>query len=278
MERDLNIRGYSPKTREMYLRCVQELAKFYGRSPDGLSLDEINEYQRHLVEGRKLSWSYYNIIVCAIRFFCNVTLQRQWDVRRRIPYQKRGRRLPVVLSREEVAALLRAPRNIKHRALLMTIYAAGLRLAEVRLLRHTDLDTGRMVIHIREGKGKKDRYVMLSERLLEVLDAYRRSKKAKSDYWLFPGGKAERPIATRTVQKVVEKSRRKAGIAKPVSPHSLRHAFATHLLEAGADLRTIQVLLGHSSLGTTGVYTHIAQSHVAGVRSPLDALPDIAAQ
>ena len=272
MEQDLKIRGFSEKTRKTYLAQVRDLVRHFMIPPDRLTIEQINEYQRHLVEVRKLSWSSLNIAVCAIRFFFRTTLQRDWDVRR-IPYHKKARRLPEVLSRDELVALFAAVENMKHRAILMATYAGGLRLGEVRNLRVPDIDVGRKAIRVRQGKGRKDRYVMLSSLLAEVLTTYR--ELTGVDDLLFPGERHDRPISERAVQRLVARARLKAGIRKRVTPHTLRHCFATHLLEGGTHIRAIQLLLGHRSLRTTTTYTHVADTYIRDTQSPLDRLPPI---
>lgn len=272
MDRDLTIRGYSDRTRKTYLAQVRNLVRQYMIPPDQLTIEQINQYQHYLTDDRKLSWSSFNVAVAAIRFFYRTTLNRDWDIRR-IPYQKKARQLPIVLGREELVALFAAVENLKHRAVLMTTYSAGLRLSEVLHLLVTDIDADRKVIRVRQGKGRKDRYVMLSAQLLEMLAAYREA--IRPERWLFPGDKPGRPLSSRAVQRVVVKAREKAGIRKRVTPHTLRHTFATHLLENGTHVRAIQLLLGHKSLKTTTVYMHVADTYITDTRSPLDTLPPI---
>ena len=222
-----------------------------------------------MIEQRRSSWSYYNQNLQALRFLYNVTLGRDW-VLKHIVCPKRPKRLPVVLSGEELVRFFAAISSLKHRASLMTAYAAGLRVSEVAALRVEDIDSRRMVIHVREGKGSKDRYVMLSPKLLGLLRAY--WKAARPRLWLFPGGNADRPITPSAVRKACQRAREAAGLGKHVTVHTLRHSFATHLLEAGTDLRTIQVLLGHHSPRTTAVYTHVSPAAVRATVSPLDRL------
>ncbi len=269
MARDLTIRGYSPVTRKTYLALAERFVRWAGREPEGLTLEDVHRYQEYLTREREVSWCIFNQSVCAIRFLFIITLARPWEVKQ-IPYRRTGRRLPEVLGQEEVKALFDACPTIKQRAMLSTIYACGLRLGELRHLRVADIDSGRMVIRIEQGKGRKDRYVMLSPVLLQLLRDYWRAHRPR--LWLFPGNAPERPIAPRTVQRVFERAKAAAGIRKRVSVHSLRHSFATHLLEADTNLRVIQTLLGHKSLSTTVIYTHIAQSYLQQTRSPLDAL------
>jgi site-specific recombinase XerD len=275
MDQDLQLRGYSEHTRRSYLHGVHEFVRFFNRRADLLTLGHIRQYQIHLTQVQKVSFSRFNQVVAALRFFYRITLKRNWDVKQ-IPYQKRPRVLPEVLSVEEVTALLGAVQNLKHRALLMSIYAGGLRTGELLHLRPSDIDQGRMVVRIEQGKGRKDRYVPLSSHLLAVLREY--SKIARPSVWLFPGRDPQKPLTRVAVSKIFSKAVRAVGIAKKVSPHSLRHAFATHLLERGTNLRVIQMLLGHRSLRTTEVYTHVAKNYWEGTASPLDVLPGLAPQ
>ncbi len=269
MSEDLRLRNYAPRTQQTYLAHVRRFARHFGRAPDELGSEEIRTYQLHLVE-KGASWSLFNQATCALRFLYTVTLQQPWRVET-IAFPRRPKRLPAVLSREEVSRLLEAVPNRKHRLVLMTMYSAGLRVSEATHLRVADIDSARMLIHVRQGKGGKDRQVMLSPVLLEALRAYWRWHRPV--LWLFPGTTPEEPLSVSSVQKVCRLARRAAGITKPVSPHILRHSFATHLLEAGTDLRMIQTLLGHRRLETTQRYTHIAAHRIGATASPLDHLP-----
>ena len=269
MIEDLKLRNLAPATVRVYVQRVAAFARHFGKSPEQLGQTEIRSYLVHLVQEKHVSWSYYNQTVGALRFLYNVTLGRDW-VLKHLVCPKRPKRLPVVLSGEELVRFFTAIDGLKHRALLMTAYAAGLRVSEVAALRVEDIDSRRMVIHIRQGKGSKDRYVMLSPKLLELLRAY--WKAARPRAWLFPGGCADRPITPSAVRKACQRAREAAGLGKHVTVHSLRHSFATHLLEAGTDLRTIQVLLGHHSPRTTAVYTHVSPAAVRATISPLDRL------
>lgn len=271
MERDLKIRGYSAKTVSTYLNCVRDFVIFHGHSPDQMGPEEIQQFQYHLTDERQVSWAYFNQAVCALRFFYRVTLGRDWVVKH-IPYTKRGQRVPVVLSQEEVLAIFDALANVKHRAILMTLYATGLRLEELLHLQVQDLDSKRMLIHVRHGKGRRERYVMLSQRLLLILREYYKAAFPKIGRYLFPNNHADKPLSSTTIYLIVRHACEKARITKPVSPHSLRHTFATHLLEAGTNLRVIQVLLGHKYMGTTAIYTHVAKTTIGVVKSPLDNL------
>ncbi len=276
MDRDLRIRGYSERTREIYLSCVRRFVQYFMRPPDELGIEEIHAYQLHLAKERKLAWSSFNQAVCALRFFYGVTLQRDVEIRN-IPYRKTGRKLPEVLSAEEVAALLRAPSNLKHQALLTTVYAAGLRVGEAVHLRVADIDSRRMVLRVEQGKGCRDRYVMLAPGLLALLRRYWRVARPRP--WLFPGGgEPGIPITPGSVRRVFQRAKQAAGISKPVCVHGLRHAFATHLLERGVNLRVIQRLLGHRSGRSIEIYTHVAQTYLRDTASPLDAvLPELVA-
>ncbi len=230
--------------------------------------DDVRAYLLHLVQ-KKVSWSSYNQTLGALRFLYEVTLGRK-DVLERIPFPKQPKRLPVVLSLEEVTRFLAAVVGIKYRAILMTAYAAGLRLSEVTGLRVADIDSKRMVIRVRQAKGRRDRYVMLSPRLLAVLREY--WKVIRPTDWLFPGDVPGQPISGKAVHLACVRAARDAGLDKHVTLHTLRHSFATHLLEAGTDLRTIQVLLGHSKLETTAIYTHVSPAAVEATRSPFDRI------
>jgi site-specific recombinase XerD len=269
MLEELQRRNYSSRTIRLYLRHVAEFAKHFHRSPDQLGAEDIRQYQLFLIQDKKPAWSTYNQIICALRFFYAKTLKRAFLLEE-IPFPRMEQRLPLILSREEVARILTAPPHLKSRALLMTIYAAGLRRSEAAHLRVNDIDSARMTITVRQGKGRKDRVVMLSPVLLETLRQYWRHNKPKQ--WLFPGENPDQPISDNDVFAVFHNAVRRAGITKKVSPHSLRHSFATHLLESGTDLRTIQVLLGHRSLKTTARYLHVSQQHLRVTASPLDGL------
>jgi len=268
MLQDLKIRNLSPRTQECYLWHVEQYAKHFGKSPALLGPEHIRQYQTHIVEHKRSSWSGFNQAVCALRFLYGITLGQDWTIQH-IPFAKREKKLPEVLSVEEVRRLLRAVANMKHRAALMAIYSGGLRLTEGTGLRLADLDSERMTIHVRQGKGRRDRFVPLSETLLKFLRDYWRVYHPQS--YLFPGATLDRPLHASSLQKAFHVARQRSGIKKVVSVHTLRHSFATHHLEAGTDLRTIQVLLGHGSLSTTAIYLHVSQKLKRGA-SPLDAL------
>ena len=272
MLEDLQIRNYAPGTARCYVRSVADFAKHFNRSPDLLGSEEIRSWQLYLLRDKGVKISSYIQSVCGLRFFYTNTLHRKVEIER-IPLPRHEKKLPVILSKEEVKALLEAPRNLGHRAILATMYGGGLRVSEVSNLKVCDIDGARKVIWIRDGKGNKDRQVMLSPPLREVLVAYYRWKHPTD--WLFPGEKLDRPIACHTVFQACRSAARKAGIAKPVHPHSLRHAFATHLLEDGVNLLVIRDLLGHSNLRTTERYLHVADTAVRSTRSPLELLGSI---
>jgi integrase/recombinase XerD len=272
MLEDMRIRNLSPQTQHLYVRNVAAFARYFGKSPEELGLEAIRTYQVHLVEQKKVSYSTLNISVCALRFLYRVTLRRNWDIRR-IPMARRDKKLPVVLSEREVWEFLRAIESVKHRAILMTCYAGGLRIREACHLKVADIDSGRMVIRVDHGKGAKDRYVMLSPRLLTVLRAYWKSERPSQ--WLFPGRTADTPIRESTVRHVCSRACLAAGISKAVTPHVLRHSFATHLIEKGTDIRSIQLLMGHRGLQSTARYMHVAACNVLSTDSPLDSLPEL---
>jgi site-specific recombinase XerD len=271
MLEDMRIRNFSPQTQKQYVLCVALFAKYFGKSPDLLDPDNIHAWQLYLIDGKHLSPSSVNIYVSALRFLYTVTLGRDWDLKT-LPLARRPKKLPIVLSREEVACLIGAVRNLKWRTVIMTIYATGLRVSEVTRLKVGDIDSQRMALRVEQGKGQKDRFVMLSPRLLDHLRDYWRVGRPQP--WLFPGHHGIGHLSVSAVQLVCQQARRDAGIQKAVTPHLLRHTFATHLLEAGCDLRTIQVMMGHRSLSTTAIYLRVALPDPAKVQSPLDLLPD----
>jgi len=274
MIEDLQLRNRSPRTIEAYVHHVACFAKHFGQSPERLGAEEVRQYQLYLVHEKKASWSSFNQAVCALRFLYQVTCPQPFAVEH-IAYGKRPKRLPTVLSREEVTRLLECIPTLKHRVLVMTAYATGLRLSELTHLEVGDIDSSRMLVRVQQGKGQKDRVVPLSMRLLDELRTY--WKAARPRRLLFPGSRAERPVHDTLVQRTIKEAARRAGIAKNVSPHVLRHSFATHLLEAGTDLRTLQRILGHTSLSTTAIYTHVTLARLQATISPLDLLPPLAA-
>jgi integrase/recombinase XerD len=270
---ELQRRNYAQNTVRSYIKAVEDFARYFGKPPERLGPEHIREYQVHLFRDRKLTASTVQGRAAALRFLFVKTLRRPY-LPDQIPFPKRARRLPTVLSPQEVALLIDSARNLMHRAILMTLYATGLRRAELCRLRVADIDSDRMMIHVREGKGGRDRDVLLSPKLLDTLREYWRWMKPKT--WLFPGminnWRADVPIDTKVVWEAVRQARTRAGMQKRVTPHTLRHSFATHMLEAGADLRTIQVLLGHAKLADTTVYLHLSRRHLQAVASPLESL------
>jgi site-specific recombinase XerD len=266
---DMRLRNFAPRTIDVYVGRVASFARHFGRSPEALGRDEVRAYLLHLVHDQHVCWSTFNQTVAGLRFLYEVTLGRE-EVLVHVACPKQPKKLPVVLSPEEVARFFAAIVGIKRRAILMTAYAAGLRISEVVALRVDDIDSQRMVLRVRQAKGRRDRYVMLSPRLLALLREY--WKAARPTEWLFPGEIPGRPLTVGTVHRVCVQAARDAGLGKHVTVHTLRHSFATHLLEAGTDIRTIQVLLGHRNLKTTAVYTHVSPLAVETTRSPLDRL------
>jgi len=270
MREDLLLKAYSPHTQSAYLRCARHFASHYMRSLEEMGEQEIRDFLLHLVRDRKASPATLGMYVNAIKFLYNITLKRPEEVKE-ISHPKRPKTLPVILSPQEVLRVFAAVRSVKHKAIMATAYAAGLRISEVCGLRIADIDSQRRRIHVRAGKGKKDRYVMLGESLLALLRQYYQKIRPQGEY-LFPGYKPHRPICTTAVNQVLRKVIRETGLAKRVTMHTLRHCFATHLLEAGTDIRILQVLLGHSSIRTTLRYTHITDRLVQKLVSPLDMI------
>jgi integrase/recombinase XerD len=273
MLEDMRVRNYSPRTQEMYVHRVARFAAHFGRSPDQLTPEDVRTYLVHLKDVEQASWSAFNQAVSALRFFYKVTLGRA-DVVAEIAYPRSSKKLPTVLSREEVGRLLRAVRHPKHRAVVATLYATGLRLSEALSLKLCDVDAERMVITVRQGKGRKDRTVMLSPRLLEVIRRYTRQEQPEE--WLFPGRRRDQRLHETAIQRALAAARGAAGITKHATAHTLRHSFATHLLESGTDPRLIQTLLGHRSVKTTSIYTHVSAQRLHSTPSPFDRLEDAA--
>ena len=275
---DMGIRNLADNTQSAYLQQIIAYSNHFHRPPEELGPEAVRAYQVYLTQTRMLSPSSVSVATGALRFLYKVTLKRDWAVDE-IPMPKRPFKLPVILSREEVMHFLDSIHGIKHRAILMTAYAAGLRISDgprpapVTHLKVTDIDSQRMMLRVDQGKGRKDRYVMLSPRLLELLRMY--WKVGRPTHWLFPGDVAGQPITRGAVEQACQKAHRACGITKPITAHSLRHAFATHLLEAGTDVRTIQLLLGHRSLATTSRYLKVATSTICATASPFDVLPVI---
>jgi site-specific recombinase XerD len=272
MLEELQLRNYAQNTIRHYLRAVEDFARRFNCPPDRLGPRHVREYQAELFEKRKLSAISVGQHLAALRFFYIKTLRKAWNLAE-TPYPKKTRRLPTILSREEVAQLLHAARTPDERILLMTLYATGARNSELTHLKVSDIDSQRMVVHIRGGKGRKDRDVMLSAKLLTALRAHWRCYHRKSSTWLFPSNfRKDRPIDTKTVWYACQKAAQRAGLQKRVHPHTLRHCFATHLYEAGTDLRAIQILLGHEDLKDTLIYVHLAIQRLNATASPLDSL------
>ena len=270
MQEDLRLRNFSERTIRRYTHIVAEFAKHFHKSPDQLGPEHVRTYLLFLLNERKLAWGTIQGIRSALKFFYTRTLKQTWFDQEVIKPKVR-RKLPTVWSREEVCALLDAEMNSKHRALLALYYSAGLRCQEGLDLKVTDIDSKRMIIHIREGKGKFPRQVMLSPKLLEILRVYWRWRKPKD--WLFAGKRPGEPLKANAVRVVCQKLRKQLNTRKPLSPHVLRHSFATHLLDAGTDLRSIQLLLGHRDLETTSRYLHVSETRLHATPSPLDDLP-----
>jgi integrase/recombinase XerD len=270
MKEDLLLKAYSPHTQRAYLRCARHFASHYMRSPEEMGEQEIRGFLLHLIRDRKASPATLDMYVNALKFLYTITLKRPEAVKG-VAHPKRPKTLPVILSPEEVLRVFAAIRSVKYKAIMATAYAAGLRISEVCALRIADIDSQRRRIHIRSGKGKKDRSVMLGESLLALLRQYYQAARPQGEY-LFPGQKPQHHISTTAVSLVLRKVVRETGLAKKVTMHTLRHCFATHLLEAGTDIRILQVLLGHSSIRTTLRYTHITDRLVQKLVSPLDMI------
>jgi site-specific recombinase XerD len=271
MTRDLQLRGITPRTQKKYLREVTNLANYFGKSPGELGEEEVKEYLLHLLEDRKLSRGTYKNYAAGIKFLYTTTLNRA-EVVEKIRYPKAQKKLPVVLDLAEVKAILAATENLKHRALLTITYSAGLRVSEAAKLKVTDIDSKRMMVRVQQGKGGKDRYSILSQTALELLRRYWRQYRPKQ--WLFEGQKEGAPMCYTAIRNIFFEAKKRAGITKPASPHTLRHSFATHLIEAGTSLHHVQLLLGHRSPTTTTVYLHVSRMNLAQVSSPLDSIPE----
>src|ERR1700752_5194419 len=274
MLEELQRRNYTQHTTRSYIRTVEDFARPFNCSPDRLGPRHIREYQAELFEKRKLSAGSVAVRLAALRFFYCKTLKRTWSISD-TPYPKGAHQLPTILSKEEVAQLIQAAGTSFHRTLLMTLYATGVRRAELTHLQVSDIESQRRVIHVQGGKGRKDRDVMLSPKLLEALREHWRGLPRKPSAWLFPGNRwhtGDTPIDTKVVWNACKEAAQRAGLQKRVHPHTLRHCFATHLLEAGADLRAIQILLGHEDLRDTLIYVHLAIQRLNATASPLDSL------
>jgi integrase/recombinase XerD len=269
MIRELRLRRYAPGTQKSYLEAVVGLTKYFGIAPDRLSARQVQDYLLYLMTERKLHWNTVNTICSGLTFFYTQTVKRP-DVAAAMPLRRTPRQLPEILSGDELIALFGAVDNPQHRALLMTTYGGGLRVSEVVKLRPCDIDSQRMMIRVVAGKRAKDRYTLLSVRLLEELRAYWRAYRPLG--WLFPGRRPEQPFSDDKAREVFNQAKAKAGIRKAGSIHLLRHCFATHLLEAGVDLRTIQILMGHSSIDSTVWYLHVTRKKLDATQNPLDLL------
>jgi integrase/recombinase XerD len=265
---DMTARRFKEKVQKDYVRHVRAFAAFLGRSPDTATSEDVRRFQLHLAK-QQIGPASINSAVCALRFFFKVTLEKPDLVRHLAPVQQ-PRKAPVVLSQEEVARLLEAAPGVKYKAALSVAYGAGLRVSEVAALKVTDIDSQRMTLRVEQGKGQRDRYVMLSPQLLELLREWWRATRPQA--WLFPGQNPVNPMSARQLVRAVHAAAQAAGIAKRVSPHTLRHSFATHLLEQNVDIRVIQVLLGHAKLETTALYTRVAVNTIRDIKSPLERL------
>lgn len=266
---DMRLRNFSPHTQDAYLRAVRQFTKHFMRPPETLTADHVRQFLLHLVQQRKASWSLYNQARCALQFFFRITLGRDENFDR-LPCARDRKRVPVVLSQEELHRFFAVIRNPKHKAMFMTAYGAGLRVSELVSLRIADIDSSRMLLRIEQGKGQKERYAKLSAHLLRVLRDYFRLERPAN--WLFPGQPADKPMNRLTVNTLARQLCGRAGITKNVSAHTFRHSYATHMLDAGADLRTIQVLLGHRNIKTTAIYVHVSQAKIDAAPSPLDLM------
>lgn len=264
---ELKLRGLADNTIKSYVQTIAKYAEYFERSPDQLSREDLRRYLLYLQTEQNVAQNTYNQKIAALRFFYKDVLKRAWMVEG-LCFGKRVKKLPTVLSRDETERFFDALLSLKHRAILMTAYDAGLRVSEVVALKASDIDSGRMVLIVRGGKGKKDRYLPLPQRLLVVLRKYWHAARPKE--FLFPGQNQAKPISRIAVYNACKRAMCNAGLTKNISPHTLRHSFATHLLEQGTDIRTIQVLLGHRSVCTTALYTHVSQTGALKTKSPLD--------
>ena len=271
MIEDMQVRNLSPHTQRAYLETVARFARHFGRSPAELGPEQIRAYQVYLTQERKLAPSSLGIAACALRFLYKITLKRPWTWDTVIPAPKKPVILPAVLSPDEVVHFLACVPHPAHRTILTTCYATGLRISEAVGLTVSDIDSQRMVLRVEDGKGHQDRYVMLSPTLLAILREWWRVHRPT--HWLFPGQHPGRPLTSHAVREAAQRAHQRSHIAKPIHPHSLRHAFAVHLLESGTDIRTIQLLLGHRRLETTARYLRLATTTVCATVSPLDLLP-----
>jgi integrase/recombinase XerD len=271
MLEELQRRNYSQTTVNTYLKVVADFARYFHRPPDELGKEQLRAYQVHLLQERKLGVRTVGLHTAALRFFFCKTLKRMYPVEE-VPYPRAPRRLPIILTREEAIRLIDSASNLFHRAMLITMYSTGMRRAELCRLKVEDIDSTRMLIHIRQGKGGKDRDVPLSPKVLETLREYWRWMKPKT--YMFPGtingSRADKPITPKVLWEACREAAQRAGITKAVRPHLLRHSFATHLVESGADLPTVQALLGHTDLKPTSIYLHLSERHIKAAGTPLD--------
>ena len=272
MLKDMQLRGFSPKTQYRYLMNLKLLETHFGRSAQQMGQDELRDFLHYLIREKQVSSSYVNGVYSALKFFFTTTLGRTWDMSK-IPRVKKAKKLPVALSKEEIKRILAVTTNIKFQVMFMLAYSAGLRVSEIARLKIADIDSENMQIFVRQGKGNIDRYSILSDICLETLRRYWREYRPAG--WLFPGKIPGEPIRTRAIQDAFLKMRRKAGLNPKASIHSLRHSFATHLLEEGVNIVYIQQLLGHARISTTTIYLHLTKVKVLQVKSPLDFLDEV---
>jgi site-specific recombinase XerD len=267
MRDDLELRGFSPHTQKEYLMRVTHFARHFGKLPDKLGEKEVKEYFLHLTREKHASYGVLNVTYCALKFIYTVTLGRPWEMEK-IPRVKRPVKMPVILDKGEVHRLIVLTENLKHKTILMIAYSSGLRISEVAHLKVSDIDTARMAVLVRQGKGRKDRYTILSKKALGTLTQYLETYKPTS--WLFPGATPGTPITESSIASVMRAAKKRAVIMKRATIHTLRHSFATHLLEGGTDIRAVQSLLGHRSLRTTIIYLHVSPQRLSHITSPLD--------
>ena len=272
MRKAMVIRNYAKITTATYVAVLRQYLSQLDKPIESVTLDDINEWQYFLVHEKKVSWSHFNQMVCALRFYFQKVRNVDWPVNH-IPFQRHRKTLPAVLNKNEVSQIIDlASRKPKDYAIVATLYSTGLRISELCNLKIKDIDSQNMILHVRQGKGGKDRKVQLSLFLLDILRDYYRSCYIKPTDWLFPGRSEDGKMHTSTIQRFMQRLSRESGLNKKITPHTFRHSFATHLLEDGTDLRTIQALLGHSSIQTTEKYLHIAAHHIRTVQNPLDSL------
>jgi integrase/recombinase XerD len=272
MRKAMVIRNYAEKTTSTYVAVLKKYLSQLEKPIDSVTLEDIHDWQYYLVHEEKVSWSHFNQMVCALRFYFQRVRGVDWPVNH-IPFQKMRKKLPEVMNKQEVFLLLsEARKNPRHYALVATLYSTGLRIGELVNLKITDIDSKHMLLHVRQGKGGKDRNVQLSADLLSILRDYYRSCHVKPEEWLFPGRGGHVKMHTSTIQRFIQNLTERTGLDRHITPHTFRHSFATHLLEDGTDLRTIQALLGHSDIQTTEKYLHIAAHHIRSIRNPLDSL------